>query len=118
MSAARRKGTAWESAVCAYLVAHGFPYAERRALRGRNDAGDISGVVSTVVECKATKELCFPEAVDEAKAAAARVGATRWVAVVKRRNRGVERAYAVMDLEQWCRLMGDGDAAGPTTTPA
>ena len=41
-----RKGTGFEVAVVDYLKAHGFPHAERRAQRGVNDAGDISGVVA------------------------------------------------------------------------
>lgn len=36
-------GTAAETAVVRYLRNHGFPLAERRALRGARDAGDITG---------------------------------------------------------------------------
>jgi hypothetical protein len=36
-------GTAAETAVVRYLQANGFPNAERRALRGTADAGDIAG---------------------------------------------------------------------------
>jgi hypothetical protein len=36
-------GTACETAVVRYLQANGFPQAERRALRGTADAGDIAG---------------------------------------------------------------------------
>ena len=36
-------GTAAETAVVRYLRDHGFPHAERRALRGARDAGDITG---------------------------------------------------------------------------
>lgn len=36
-------GTAAETAVVRYLRNHGFPHAERRALRGARDAGDITG---------------------------------------------------------------------------
>lgn len=36
-------GTAAETAVVRYLRSAGFPHAERRALRGNQDAGDITG---------------------------------------------------------------------------
>lgn len=36
-------GTAAETAVVRYLRSAGFPHAERRALRGAQDAGDITG---------------------------------------------------------------------------
>jgi hypothetical protein len=38
-------GTAAETAVVRYLQANGFPHAERRALRGTADAGDIAGTI-------------------------------------------------------------------------
>lgn len=45
-------GTAGESAVVRYLRAHGFAGAERRALAGAHDLGDITGIGPLVVECK------------------------------------------------------------------
>lgn len=39
-------GTAAETAVVRYLAAHGFPAAERRALHGATDLGDITGTPS------------------------------------------------------------------------
>jgi hypothetical protein len=45
-------GTAAETAVARYLQAHGFPHAERRALRGIEDAGDITGCPGVCVEVK------------------------------------------------------------------
>ena len=45
-------GTAGETGVARYLAAHGFPKAERRALRGIEDGGDIAGVDGIVWEVK------------------------------------------------------------------
>lgn len=45
-------GTAAETAVVRYLQANGFPHAERRALRGELDAGDITGCPGICVEVK------------------------------------------------------------------
>ena len=43
-------GTAAETAVVRYLAAHGFPAAERRALHGATDLGDITGTPQIVWE--------------------------------------------------------------------
>jgi hypothetical protein len=48
-------GTAAETAVARYLKANGWPSAERRALRGRQDAGDITGTPGVAWEIKAYK---------------------------------------------------------------
>lgn len=49
MSKSKAKGTAAESAVVKYLREQGWPSAERRALNGASDRGDIAGVVGTVI---------------------------------------------------------------------
>ena len=88
MSRARAKGTAAETAVVAYLRANGFPYAERRALAGAGDRGDIAGVIGTVIEVKSCVRCELAAWVDEATREAhndhANVGAV-WH---KRRGRG------------------------------
>ena len=48
-------GTAAESAVVKYLQANGFGTAERRALHGSTDLGDITGIPGVVIEVKAGK---------------------------------------------------------------
>lgn len=45
-------GTDAERAVVRYLQTHGFEGAERRALRGTKDAGDITGCPSLCIEVK------------------------------------------------------------------
>lgn len=57
MSKQRAKGTAAETAVVNYLKAHGFPHAERRALHGTADKGDITGCGPVVFEVKNHKTL-------------------------------------------------------------
>lgn len=49
---ARQKGTAAESAVVAYLQVNGWPYAERRALNGSLDKGDVAGCPGLAMEVK------------------------------------------------------------------
>jgi hypothetical protein len=48
-------GTAAETAVARYLAANGFPHAERRALRGNLDCGDITGTPGICWEIKGGK---------------------------------------------------------------
>lgn len=52
MSAAKRKGSAAETAVCRYLNERGWPHVERRALRGINDTGDVAGIPGVIIEVK------------------------------------------------------------------
>ena len=52
MNRPRDIGTRAESAVVRYLVANGYPHAERRSLRGALDAGDITGTPSVAWEVK------------------------------------------------------------------
>lgn len=53
MSRSKDKGTKWETALAAALMAHGAPSAERRTLQGAGDRGDLSGVPGVVFEAKA-----------------------------------------------------------------
>lgn len=48
-------GTAAETAVVRYLQGNGFPHAERRALRGTYDCGDVTGIPGVVIEVKGGK---------------------------------------------------------------
>ena len=62
MSAAKRKGPAFEGQVVSYLREHGFPQAERRVMGGSRDRGDVAGVPGWVLELKATRALDLAEA--------------------------------------------------------
>lgn len=53
MSRSRDIGTAAETAIVRYAREHGFPMAERRALRGKADAGDVLLCPGIIVESKA-----------------------------------------------------------------
>ncbi|AGL13860.1 hypothetical protein [Actinoplanes sp. N902-109] len=66
MSASKDKGTAWESRIVGYLAENGFPHAERRALNGTQDRGDIAGVPGVVIEAKNCKTTSLATWVDEA----------------------------------------------------
>lgn len=111
-SASKRKGSAFERAVVGFLVNHGFPYAERAYGAGRpDDVGDIDGVIGFCLEAKAHKDIDLAGFVDEAVREARNADkhrppglATYGVAVVKRRNKGIEQSYVVMELRDFARL--------------
>src|SRR4051812_9598235 len=81
----KAKGTAFETAFVRWLQTKGFPFAERRALRGSRDCGDIAGVAGWVLELKSTQAL-RPDFVDEAEREAANAGVPLYAAVMKRRG--------------------------------
>jgi hypothetical protein len=68
MSRSRAKGTAAETQVVAYLQSMGFIHAERRALSGAKDRGDVAGIPGTVIE---VKNVIKPELAEWVKEAAA-----------------------------------------------
>jgi hypothetical protein len=108
LSAGKAKGTAAETDVIGYLRDHGFPNAERRALNGNADRGDVAGVPGVVIEVKnaARVELAqwLDEALREGRNANAQVSAV-WF---KRRGKGSPGQWFVtMTGEQFTRLIGD-----------
>ena len=66
MSANRDKGTRWESAVVTYLQTNGWPNAERRAMHGANDRGDVAGIVGLIIEAKSATRVELAAWLDEA----------------------------------------------------
>jgi hypothetical protein len=94
------KGTRWESAVRDWLTARGRRVF-RPALHGTQDKGDLFGVDDWTIQCKDTAKLDFAGALDDARVQAANAGTKYFVAIVKRRRKGVAEAYAVMPLEIW-----------------
>lgn len=89
MSAAKRKGTAAESAVVAYLRDAGAVHAERRSLNGAKDRGDVAGIPGVVIEVKNHAHIDLAAFVDEAERESwngpvSEVG----VAWIKRRGKG------------------------------
>lgn len=108
MSRNRAKGTAAESAIVKYLVARGWPHAERRALNGSNDKGDIAGLVGVCIEVKNHKvsSQSFPAYVDEAEVEKTNAKAEVGVAWVKRRGTTDPAKWLVaMTGEQFTALL-------------
>jgi len=120
----KKRGTQFESDVVAFLRRVGFPHAERRALGGIHDRGDILGIPGWVLEAKATREIDLAGALTEAAAEARNAGARYYAAIVKRRRKPTHEAYAVLPLWALAELLADDpdrdrdDHPDPSTTHA
>lgn len=116
MSAARQKGTAAETAVVRYLNGHGFPTAERRALHGALDQGDVTGIPGVVIEIKNHRKYAFSEWMAETAEETENAKADIGFLVVKPRGVGATRVgewwavLAVADVVNLLRAAGYGDA--------
>lgn len=117
MSKSKAKGTAWERRVVDYLATHGFPWAERRALEGTNDRGDVAGIPGVVLELKNAKRVelaaWMDEMIVEKRNARASIGAV----VFPRRSHATGRAFVLMELDQFLDLVGDDLVLGRVRVP-
>jgi hypothetical protein len=98
----KAKGTAWESEVVKYLRANGFEQAERRALAGNADKGDILVCPGVIAECKAWATFTDGDVVEWwAETATEKKNANASVAllIIKRPRKGADRA--------WCWRQGE-----------
>lgn len=111
MSKEKKKGTEFETAVARYLNGEGVP-ANRAALHGAADEGDLEGVtfkgLPCVVECKNRKGMELSAWVDETERERGNAGAAYAFVVHKRRGRG-EKAmgdtYVTMTLSTLARMV-------------
>ncbi len=113
-------GTAAETAVVRYLQANGWPGAERRALRGTSDAGDITGTPGVAWEVKCRNrpvsdkqvDAWMEELVTETRNARADVG----ILVIRRPGFGPANAgswWAISSATDLFHIHG-GTEVGPT----
>lgn len=95
MSRSRAKGTAAETAVVRWLREHGFPFAERRALAGNKDRGDIAGVGGWALEVKSCRRMELAVWMDEAQVEGANDGTSMYAVIHKRIGKGDPGAWYV-----------------------
>ncbi|QIG58512.1 RusA-like Holliday junction resolvase [Arthrobacter phage DrSierra] len=111
MSAAKSKGTAFETLIVKALAAFfggRFGLAPRRvAQEGFNDSGDIHGVSPFIIQAKAYKswEDAIRLGLDGAEKQKSHAGEPYGVAFVKRPRRSIGDAYAVMTVATFARLL-------------
>ena len=101
------RGTRWESGVVAFLQEHGYPHAERRALAGAQDKGDVL-LPGLMIECKDEQKITLSVYADEVATQTSNCPpGTIGVAWIKRRGKGVDKSYILMDPETFLDLIDD-----------
>lgn len=104
----KRKGTAAESAVVSFLRTQGFPHAERLALQGGKDRGDITGIPGIVVEVKAEQTYTLSAWLQECRVEVENARADFGFVAAKPRMVGsmnVKSWYAIMNQKAWWDLI-------------
>jgi hypothetical protein len=82
-----------------------FPGAERRALHGAADLGDVAGIPGLVVQCKNQARDQLGQWVDVAEVQRANAGVRTGVVVHKRRGRGrAADQFVTLPLRDFCAL--------------
>jgi hypothetical protein len=115
MSASKRKGTAWETAITKYLRDNGAPHAERRTLNGTKDRGDITGIPGVVIEAKNTNRIDLADWISETETERRNDNAEIGACWIKRRGHTNPGAgYVLMTGDRFLRLLYE---AGYVTTP-
>lgn len=111
MSAAKAKGTAWETALVRSLGAFWngrYGLAPRRvAQQGHDDLGDLHGISPFVGQAKNYRDIvtALREGLEGAEVQHKRAREDYGVAFVKRPRKSVGQGYAVMTVETWARLL-------------
>ena len=106
VSRSRSVGTAWETAVVRYLQERGWRHAERRALRGANDCGDVAGIPGLVVEAKACRDITLGAWMTELDVEVVNADADIGALWIKRRRYPNPRdAYVVLNGEDFTNLL-------------
>lgn len=116
----KQKGTAGESAVVSFLRTVGFPWAERLALQGGKDRGDITGIPGIVIEVKACQEYAFSAWLTEAGVERENAKADFGFVAAKPRLVGTGRTgqwYALMYQAAWDELVALAQPVGDEGLP-
>lgn len=115
MSRSKDIGTRAETAVVRYLRGHGFPHAERRALTGTHDQGDITGTPGVCWEVKVRNRPATDKQINawlaETETERINSGADIGVLVVRRQGVGDPNAgrwWAVMPMHDLAHVLAAG----------
>ena len=104
----KMKGTAAETAVVSFLRQNGWPHAERLALQGKLDRGDVTGTPGVVWEVKSHATSHWSAWLREAEAE--RANANTWLGMVVTKPPGV----GVTRVGSWWAGMYAGMAEPPS----
>lgn len=106
MSKNKAKGTAWETAIVRFLQEHGWHHAERRALHGQLDKGDVTGLPGICIEAKSAARHELAAWLDEAKAEKRNAGAATCAVWFKRRGKTSPGAgFVLLDGDEYVALL-------------
>lgn len=103
MSKAKAKGTAAESAAVSFLRENGWPHAERLALQGALDRGDITGAPGIVWEVKSCVDYNLPGWLAEAETERENAHADHGIVIAKPVGIGAK------SVDRWHAAMYAGD---------
>jgi Holliday junction resolvase len=105
----KAKGDRFERDVVAVLKAHGHRYAERALRLGAHeDHADVAGIPGFHIECKNHARIELGAWMAMATLEAARIPSRPVpVLVVKRKMKPADKAYVVMQLEDFATLIAD-----------
>jgi len=104
----KAKGTAAETAFVAYLRRRGWLHAERRALSGSQDKGDVAGLPGVVLEVKNCRTVQLGAWLKEAAVEQRNADAVLGVVVNKPHGVGLDRVgdwHAHLTVRQLCDLL-------------
>ena len=119
MTASKRKGTAAETALVKYLREKGFGQAERRALAGNHDKGDIAGAGQLTWEVKNHGTYKLAEWLTELEIEKENNGTEHGVVVAKPRGIGMDSVgswYAILPVNDFVELARDAGHGDERTT--
>jgi hypothetical protein len=112
---AKQKGTSFETLIKRYLNDNGFVKADRTALKGGDDTGDINGISNkqsgkeVAVQCKNQRKINLSGWLDDTVDQASKIAEDSLPAlVVKRVGKGekaVGETYVVMRLSDFATLL-------------
>lgn len=115
----KAKGTGWETAIVRYLLAEGLAGAERRALYGTDDRGDIAGLIDWVISAKNCKATTLAKWVDDVQLQQANAGASNSAVWHHRRGRASPAdAFVTITGSQFTRLLRAAGYLPPAPDPA
>ena len=102
----KQKGTKAETDVVRYLQKRGWKAAERRALKGTLDCGDIAGVEDVCLEVKNQKAQDLAGWVEELKVEIVNAKANTGAVIHKRKGKtDVGEWYATMPVQVYLDLL-------------
>ena len=108
MNRSKIKGTRAETAIVEYLRTNGFPHAERRAMVGALDRGDITGIPGIAIESKDCVQQSLAGWLDEATTERANDKADYGFVWFKRRGKISPGSWFVlMDGQQLVRILAE-----------